>query len=56
MERNVQQKLFHYETQPPENAWQKIEAALEAPTALKEKLNNYEEPPGTDVWNKIVAA
>ncbi|MBD0376148.1 MAG: hypothetical protein ICV51_11015 [Flavisolibacter sp.] len=56
MERNVQQKLFHYEAQPPENAWQKIEAALEAPTALKEKLNNYEEPPGTDVWNKIVAA
>ncbi|MDQ3845996.1 MAG: hypothetical protein M3342_18610 [Bacteroidota bacterium] len=55
MERNIQQKLLYYEAQPPESAWQKIEAALESSTALKDKLNNYEEPPQPYIWDKIAA-
>jgi hypothetical protein len=55
MESPIQNKLLHYEIQPPEGAWDKIAESLDESisTTLSQKLYQYEEPPLHDVWHKI---
>lgn len=53
----LQQKLFHFEAQPPATAWADIEAALNtdegSENSLSGKLLAYEAIPPADTWNKI---
>src|SRR5256885_14701124 len=57
MSSKIQNKLLHYETDPPKEVWNKIAALLDNRTSLtfSEKLYQFEEEPKADVWNKIEA-
>jgi hypothetical protein len=55
MDSSIQNKLLHYEIQPPEGTWNKIAESLDEgiSTTLCQKLYQYEELPLHDVWHKI---
>jgi hypothetical protein len=55
MSSQIQNKLLHYEVQPPEGAWNKIAASLDETisTAFSEKLYQYEEEPSPIIWQNI---
>ena len=55
MTNQLQDKLLHYEVQPPEGVWNKIDASLEEhiPLAFIEKLYQYEEEPSPYVWENL---
>ena len=57
MDSPIQNKLLHYEIQPPEGAWDKIAASLDETISLplSQKLYDYEEQPLGTVWQNIVA-
>src|SRR5215213_1004979 len=57
MDTPIQNKLLHYEIQPPEGAWDKIAASLDESISLpfSQKLYEYEEQPLSGVWQNIVA-
>jgi len=52
----IQNKLLHYEIQPPDGAWDKIVASMDESISvtLSQKLYQYEEQPLKDVWPNIV--
>jgi hypothetical protein len=56
MSSQLQNKLLHYEVQPPEGVWHKIAASLEenVSLSLSEKLYEYEEDPPPAVWQNII--
>lgn len=56
MSSQLQNKLLHYEVQPPEGVWNKIAASIEENVSLplSEKLYHYEESPSPVVWQNIV--
>ena len=55
MTNQLQNKLLHYEVQPPEGAWDNIAASLneQFSAAITDRLYNFESIPSSDVWNKI---
>jgi hypothetical protein len=56
MSSQLQNKLLHYEVQPPEGVWNKIAASLEEDISLSlsEKLYQYKQDPQPSVWQNIV--
>jgi hypothetical protein len=57
MSSQLQNKLLHYEVQPPEGVWNKIAASIEEnfSPSLSEKLYEYEQVPAPGVWQNIVS-
>ncbi|MBO9683004.1 MAG: hypothetical protein J7502_10115 [Flavisolibacter sp.] len=57
MSSQLQNKLLHYEVQPPEGVWNKIAASIEEnfSPSLSEKLHEYEQAPPSGVWQNIVS-
>ena len=56
MSSDLQNKLFHFETDPPKEVWDKITDALDADTAeFPQRLFQYEEQPPATIWSKIEA-
>ena len=55
MDSQLQNKLLHYEVQPPKGVWNKIAASLDENIshAVSEKLYQYEEEPSPLVWQNI---
>lgn len=55
MSNQLQNKLLHYEVQPPAGIWNKIAPLLDdkISTTLSEKLYQYEEDPSSEVWLNI---
>jgi hypothetical protein len=55
MNNNLQNKLSHFETPPPESVWNKIVDALDenVPQAFPQRLFQYEEQPPAGSWKKI---
>ena len=55
MSNQLQNKLMHYEVQPPEGVWNAIATSLneEFSPALTERLYNFEAIPSPTVWNNI---
>ncbi len=59
MKNGVQHKLYHYEVNPPEGTWPKIEAELDAIAAyraLRQKLAGLSVNPPPGIWENISAA
>jgi len=56
MDSQLQNKLFNYEPQPPDEAWEKIAASLNENISLSvsEKLFQYEKEPPLAVWQNVV--
>ena len=56
MDSLIQNKLLHYEIQPPEGAWDRIAASLaeDISPAFSQKLYEYEQSPLPVVWQNIV--
>jgi hypothetical protein len=56
MSSQLQNKLLHYQVQPPERVWNKIAASLEEDISLSlsEKLYQYKQDPPPSVWQNIV--
>ncbi|HLG41395.1 MAG TPA: hypothetical protein VI461_17075, partial [Chitinophagaceae bacterium] len=52
---SLQNKLYNYEQSPPENAWDKIAAALDQ-NGFASKLYNYEQAPPEKIWKNIADA
>ena len=57
MSNQLQNKLLHYEVQPPEGVWNNIAASLgqDPSVALSDKLYGYEANPSPMVWENINA-
>jgi hypothetical protein len=57
MSSQLQNKLLHYEVQPPDGVWNKIAVSLDENISLtlSEKLYQYEETPPPTVWQNIIA-
>jgi hypothetical protein len=55
MSNQLQNKLLHYEVQPPQGVWNNIAASLNEnfSNILSEKLYEYEANPSPNVWKKI---
>lgn len=55
MSSDLQNKLFHFEADPPKEVWDKIADTLDVGTqeTFPQRLFNYEEQPPADIWNKI---
>lgn len=55
MTNQLQDKLLHYEVQPPEGVWNNIATSLneQFSPAITERLYNFESIPSPGVWNKI---
>lgn len=57
MSSQIQNKLWHYEAQPPEEIWDKIAASLNENllVLVAEKIYQYQAKPDVIVWQNIVA-
>lgn len=57
MSSQLQNKLLHYEAEPPAEVWNKIAATLDdtAPLSVSEKLYRFEALPSGGIWEKIRA-
>ena len=57
MSNQIQNKLLHYEVQPPEGVWNNIAASLDEnhSLTLSDKLYDYEANPSPIVWENINA-
>lgn len=57
MSNDLQNKLFHFEADPPKEVWNKIADALDADAeqTFPQRLLNYEEQPPAGIWDKIEA-
>ena len=53
MSNQLQNKLFHYEVNPPETTWDKINSSLNEEITGMNKLYNFEQEPSSIVWNKL---
>lgn len=55
MSNQIQNKLFNYEVKPPEQLWEKIEAALNSDEELllSRKLFHFQQTPSEQVWENI---
>lgn len=55
MSKELQQKLFHFEEQPPVEAWHKIAEALDAnkEQPFSERLFHYQTTPPPHTWDEI---
>lgn len=58
MSSDLQNKLFHFEANPPGGVWNKIADALDADTELEfpQRLFNYQEQPPVQLWKNIEAS
>ena len=56
MSSELQNKMYHYQEQPPAVSWDKIVAALdEEDNALHQRFSRYAVNPPSTVWNAIAA-
>jgi len=55
MSSDLQNKLFHFEADPPKEVWDKIAGALDADAeqTFPQRLFSYEEQPPAGIWDKI---
>lgn len=55
MNSDLQNKLFHFEADPPREVWNKIADALDADTeeTFPQRLFSYEEQPPAQIWQSI---
>src|SRR4051812_9969578 len=56
MNSDLQNKLSHFEAEPPEGVWNKIADALDEESTFSQRLFAYEEQPPLQVWNDIETA
>ncbi|HEX8314735.1 MAG TPA: hypothetical protein VF609_07080 [Flavisolibacter sp.] len=58
MSSDLQNKLFHFEADPPKEVWNKITGALDADAeeTFPQRLFTYEEQPPANTWNNIEAS
>ncbi|RYZ25060.1 MAG: hypothetical protein EOO10_19270 [Chitinophagaceae bacterium] len=55
MNSDLQNKLYHFEADPPKEVWSRIDDALDAEQSFPQRLFHYEEQPPTQVWEAIAA-
>lgn len=57
MRSELQNKLLHYEVQPPEGVWGRIAATLDEniSPAVTQKLYRYEEQPSHSAWQRVAS-
>ncbi len=53
MSNQLQNKLFHYEVNPPETTWDKINSSMNEEITGMDKLYNFEQEPSSIVWSKL---
>lgn len=55
MSSDLQNKMFHFEADPPKEVWNKIADALDADIeqTFPQRLFNYQEQPPAGIWDKI---
>lgn len=54
MSNSIQNKLFHFEAEPPASAWEAIDAALDKDSlSFPAKLYHFQQQPPAVVWQKI---
>jgi hypothetical protein len=58
MSSDLQNKMFHFEADPPKEVWNKIAGALDADNEQEfpQRLFNYEVQPPVNIWDKIEAS
>ncbi len=58
MNRNIENKLFNFEAEPPAEIWDSISKALNkgATPTYQDKLYHFEQEPPVDAWEKIRSA
>lgn len=58
MEKELQHKFFNYQAQPPADAWNKINLALdeEASKPFTERLFDYKQNPSPFIWENIAVS
>lgn len=55
MNSDLQNKLYHFETDPPKEVWNRIDDALDAEESFPQRLFQYEEEPSAQLWDQISA-
>jgi len=55
MNSDLQNKLYHFEADPPPEVWNRIDDALDAEQSFPQRLFQYEEDPAPQVWDAIAA-
>jgi hypothetical protein len=56
MNSDLQNKLYHFEADPPKEVWNRIDDALDAGQTFPQRLYQYEEQPPLQSWEAIEAS
>jgi hypothetical protein len=56
MDSNLQNKLYHFEANPPQEVWDKIAESLDTEETFPERLFRYEVQPPPQAWSMIEAS